>query len=248
MHHQLLHWFPAPLLLPLPAVVIALSLCSRASAAEQIESVRPPDSNHKSGEQIWRFEPTKAKLRLQGTSNIDDWQVEASWIGGFLEANFRFPNLQAGQGPEVRARAEAHVEVSGLKSIEKDGKPFSNKMDEIMYAKLDAAAHPKITYRLTKISLKSAATDQDVPFLFETRGELVVAGVTNVINMPVNVMPLADNHLRISGSVFLRMTDFGITPPSPRITLGLIKTGNEVKLNFEWFVVQKNIGSISADR
>jgi len=62
------------------------------------------------------------------------------------------------------------------------------------------------------------------------------------------VLPLADNHLRISGSVFLRMTDFGITPPSPRITLGLIKTGNEVKLNFEWFVVQKNIGSISADR
>jgi hypothetical protein len=35
------------------------------------------------------------------------------------------------------------------------------------------------------------------------------------------------------------MTDFKIDPPAPKVALGLIKTGDEVKLFFEWIVVQK---------
>jgi hypothetical protein len=35
------------------------------------------------------------------------------------------------------------------------------------------------------------------------------------------------------------MTDFKIEPPAPAIGLGLIKTGDDVKLSFEWLTVPK---------
>jgi hypothetical protein len=37
----------------------------------------------------------------------------------------------------------------------------------------------------------------------------------------------------------LKMTDFGIQPPSPAVALGLIKTADEVTINFEWKTVRK---------
>jgi hypothetical protein len=36
--------------------------------------------------------------------------------------------------------------------------------------------------------------------------------------------------------VALKMTDFKIQPPAPKVALGLIKTGDDVKLKFQWEV------------
>jgi hypothetical protein len=36
----------------------------------------------------------------------------------------------------------------------------------------------------------------------------------------------------------VRMTDFRIEPPAPKIALGVVKTGDEVKLSFEWVVAE----------
>ena len=32
----------------------------------------------------------------------------------------------------------------------------------------------------------------------------------------------------------VKMTSFGIQPPAPKIALGLISTGDDVKIAFEW--------------
>lgn len=109
-------------------------------------------------------------------------------------------------------------------------------------------SRPGLTYRLLDMTLKTAAPTENAAYLFETRGELVVAGVTNLISMPVNVLPLPDNRLKISGTANLRMMDFRIDPPAPRIALGLIQTGNEVKVTFDWVLVKKNTASISANK
>jgi hypothetical protein len=66
-----------------------------------------------------------------------------------------------------------------------------------------------------------------------------VAGVTNKISMVINVLPLADKRLEITGTHTLKMTDFKVEPPAPKIALGLIKTGDEVKLIFKWVVGQR---------
>ena len=80
-----------------------------------------------------------SRVRIEGTSNIiHDWQVESPFIGGFLEVGPGFP-VEPGQtlepGP-VQAQAEVFIPVRSLKSVEKDGRPYSDRMDEIMYESL----------------------------------------------------------------------------------------------------------------
>jgi hypothetical protein len=189
-----------------------------------------------------RFDPVSgSKVRIEGTSSIHDWQVEGKLIGGRLEAGPGFPVEpgQAVQPGKVEAKVDVFIPVRSLKSVEKDGRPYSDSMDDIMYDKLLQSANPRIVYRLNELVLKEAPAGAAAPYGFEAKGELVVAGVTNVISMPVKVSPLGNKKLKITGNTAVKMTDFGIKPPAPAIALGLIKTGDEVKLSFEWMVGQK---------
>jgi hypothetical protein len=54
--------------------------------------------------------------------------------------------------------------------------------------------------------------------------------------MPIQVTPMAGKKLKISGTTTVKMTDFKIDPPAPKIALGMIKTSNDVKIMFDWIV------------
>jgi hypothetical protein len=180
-----------------------------------------------------------SKMRIEGTSTIHDWQVEGTLIGGYLEVGANFP-VEPGQAAtpgRVDGHAEPFIMVRSLKSIEKDGKPYSDKMDEVMYEHLKVQQNPKISFHLTDLTLKEAAKGKDEPYLFDAKGQLTVAGVTNDVSLPVTVLPLGDKKLKVSGKTSLKMTDFKVEPPNP---LGLgIKTGDEVKIIFDWMVAQR---------
>jgi YceI-like domain len=181
------------------------------------------------------------KVRIEGTSSIHDWQVEGRLIGGRLETGAGFP-CEAGQtvSPgKVDAKVDVFIPVRSLKSVEKDGRPYSDSMDDIMYGKLLQPTYPRILYHLDELILKEAAHAADAPYVCEAKGELVVAGVTNKVTMSVQITPLGNKKLKITGNTAVKMTDFKIEPPAPKIALGLIKTGDEVKLTFEWVVGQK---------
>jgi hypothetical protein len=126
------------------------------------------------------------------------------------------------------------IPVRQLKSIEKDGKPYSTSMDDRMYKAMKEADNKRITYTLTTLTLKEAPKSADAPYQFEATGELCVSGVTNKITMPVTVTVIDESQVKFAGTVTVKMTDFKIEPPSPSLALGLIKTGDEVKLFFEW--------------
>jgi hypothetical protein len=185
--------------------------------------------------QMTRFVAVKGKIRIEGTSNIDTWQVESKSPAGYLEAG---PELtshgsqKALPGP-LDAHAEISVETRSLKSVEKDGKPFSNKMDEILYEALRARESPKTIFRLSRLALRVASPISSSPSELDAHGQLVVAGVANETTFPIHLQALPDNQLRIWGTTTLKMTDFRVDPPSPTITLGIIKTDDEVKVVFD---------------
>lgn len=190
-----------------------------------------------------------SKMRIEGTSNIHDWQMESSIIGGMLEVGPGFPTEpgQAVTPGKIEAKAEAFITARSLKSLEKDGRPYSDAMDNITYEKLKASEdpttkkvlHPRIEYRLTELVLKEAPKTKDGAYVFDAAGDLALAGVTNKISMPVNIIVMADKKLKITGTVTVKMTDFKIDPPAPKIAMGFIKTGDPVKLIFEWIVAPK---------
>jgi len=190
-----------------------------------------------------------SKMRIEGTSNVHDWQVEGSIIGGFMEVGPGFP-AEPGQSAvpgKIEAKAEAFISARSLRSIEKDGRPYSDAMDGIMYEKLKASEdpatkkvpYPRIEYRLSELVLKESPKAKEGPYVFDTKGDLMVAGVSKTISMVVNVTPMADKKVKISGNTTIKMTDFKIDPPAPKIALGLIKTGDDVKLIFEWMLAPR---------
>jgi polyisoprenoid-binding protein YceI len=180
-----------------------------------------------------------SKVRIEGTSTIHDWQMESPLIGGYLEAGPDFPtkpgvDVKPGK---VNAKVEAFIPVRSLKSLEKDGKPYSDKMDEIVWEKLLLQKFPRIIYRVSELVFKEA---KDGAYMFDSTGDLIVAGVTNKISMPVNITPLEGGKgLHIIGSTKVKMSDFKIEPPAPTGLGMLIKTGDDVKLFFDWTVEQK---------
>jgi polyisoprenoid-binding protein YceI len=184
-----------------------------------------------------------SKMRMEGTSNVHDWQVESSFIGGMLQAGSGFPTEpgQAATPGKVEAKADVFLTVRSLKSIEKDGRPYSDPMDNVMYEHLRADQNPKIIYHLTEFTLKEAPKSKDAPYVFDAKGDLALAGVTNKISMTVNVTPLGDKDkkVKISGTTSVKMTDFKVEPPAPKIALGMIKTGDDVKLIFDWMVAPR---------
>ncbi len=143
----------------------------------------------------------------------------------------------------MEVKADVFIQVRSLKSVEKDGKPYSDKMDEIMWEHLKEPQHKRIVYQLSELALKEAPETKDAPYVFDAKGSLAVAGVTNQISMVVNILPLDGNRLEITGKHTLKMTSFKVEPPAPKIALGLIKTGDEVTLVFKWIVGQRKTAS-----
>lgn len=186
--------------------------------------------------------PKGNKIRMEGTSTLHDWQVGGSLIGGTAEVGPDFP-LKPGAavkpGP-VQAKVNVFIPVQQLKSVEKDGTPYKASMDQRMYEEMKEPTNKRITYTLTSLTLKEEPMAADQPYTFESVGELCVAGVTNKITMPVSVMVLEENKVKFAGSTTVKMTDFKMTPPALTV-LGLgIKTGDDVKLFFEWVAVKRS--------
>jgi hypothetical protein len=226
--------FVALLLLPRPGN-------SQTSEPSGIHPVKPSAL----GETTWtRFEARPgSKVRIEGISTRSDWQVESRLIGGFLEVGPNFPTTpgQSVRLGRLQARAEVFVPVHSLKSVEKGGQPFSDEMDHIMYEKFAAQDDPraKITYNLTELVLREIPKSKDEPYVFDSKGALAIAAVTNAVTMPLNVLPLGNKKLKISGTTSIKMTDYKIQPPTPKLSFGPLKTGDEVKLIFEWVLAQK---------
>jgi polyisoprenoid-binding protein YceI len=193
-------------------VVVAALVYAAAARADSIRYDAKPGS----------------KVTIAGTSTLHDWTMDGQIIGGHLElpADVTLDAPHAAGG--VDANADASIPVRSLKSGH-DG------MDEVMQEAMDAKDHPRIEYHLTEMSLKEAHI-ADQSLVFDTKGELVVNGVTNVITMPVTIEKADNGRLKASGATDLKMTDFKVKPPAPTIGLGLIRTGDSVRITFEWLV------------
>jgi hypothetical protein len=178
-----------------------------------------------------------SKVSIDGTSTIHDWTVEGSLIGGVLELEAAFLTNQAPTAvPSLQGKAlpkvNVFIPVSSLHN--KGGYP---RMDEVMGEAMRAAQHQRITYKLLRLIPKGAAAGAGSSARFASLGELVVAGVTNLLEMEVALERLDSDLIKWTGEQKLKMTDFKIAPPT--LTFPPIKTGDEVTIRFQWLLRAK---------
>jgi polyisoprenoid-binding protein YceI len=176
-----------------------------------------------------------SKLKIDGTSTVHDWTVESGIIGGYIEFDSNFPLDPAQASPEMKVapKVEVTIPVRSLKS----GKSL---MDEVMHDAMKVKDYPKIVYTLTEMKLKDPARKPGSPLEFDTKGDLTVAGVKKPVEFVVTLTPTADGKLKATGEKTVKMTDYGISPPAPKVALGFIKTGDDVKITFEWVTAKKD--------
>jgi len=174
--------------------------------------------------------PNSSKLRMDGTSTIHDWHADTDIIGGFMELEATFPDASGKSAPSaVKPKVEVKIPVRTLKSS--GGK----RMDAVMQEHMKFEQFKMIEYRVLELAPKAGAAGQ-----FDAKGALTIAGVTKTNTMPVTIERVENTRLKVKGTAAVKMTDFGIKPPAPEIAgLSLIKTGDDVKLNFEWVTEPK---------
>jgi polyisoprenoid-binding protein YceI len=175
------------------------------------------------------------KVSMDGTSSIHDWTVEGAIIRGFFEVEPEFmtdktlKSVKSLTTKEVNPKAELAIPVRSLKS----GK---QKMDEIMLEAMKGAEHKDIVFKLKEMMLKGEVAASGAA-KFDTKGELTVAGATKPCEMEVSLERVDATKVKFIGMQKLKMTDFGIAPPSPEIPgMDRIKTGDDITIKFEWLL------------
>jgi len=174
-----------------------------------------------------------SKVKMEGTSTIHDWTVESTNIGGFIEAEANFPQSALTDPKAAKPNLHVSIPVSELRS-------YADAMDAVMQDHLDMDKHPLIEYRLIELKPKSAPGAPGSP-QFEAVGALTVSGTTRTNTMTVTIQRVEKTKIKVTGSTPLKMTDFDVVPPAPRI-LGMptIKTGDDIKISFEWLLERKD--------
>lgn len=163
-----------------------------------------------------------AEVRIEGTSSLHDWTVTGETIVGqarmMLDPAASSIALSSG---DLEAIVEIGVPVKSLAS----GK---DKMDEKMFKALKASTNDLITFQLTSLESIEGLADS---ISATAKGNLSVAGYTQPVSMPI-VVVVSQGILKVTGSLTIEMTSFGIKPP--KAMLGLIRTGNTVTITFSW--------------
>ena len=161
-----------------------------------------------------RFAPATGSLvRVEGTSTLHQWTMEGTAINGTIDS--------------TAPAAVVTIPVTSLKSEH-------TKMDKLMAEALKADKFPQIKYELI---------DAEVPanvatFNVKAKGKLTIAGVTRDVVLDVQGARGADGRYVLTGTAPVKMTAFGIKPPTAM--MGTIKTGDDVKVTFRWVVEKAN--------
>jgi polyisoprenoid-binding protein YceI len=158
---------------------------------------------------------TGSFVRIEGTSTMHDWKMEGPIVNGALTLT---------DAAKKTGNAVVSIPVTSIKSQH-------GKMDKLMAEALKASKNPEIRYELTGSQLVSGDAAN---FAVKTTGKLTIAGVTRDVAMNVSGTQSADGKLVMTGQAPIRMTDFGIKPPTAM--LNTIKTGDDVKVTFRWVV------------
>jgi len=155
-------------------------------------------------------------VSIHGTFSIHSWAETVQKVSGELVGT-------------VNADGSAVIQsirmVMAVRSIKSD---IGSAMDNKTYKALKADADPAITFLIIApfIIRRSAAADT-----VSLHGHLTLAGVTRPVIMRVLSFKAVQGTLSIEGEQNIKMTDFGVKPPSA--LFGVMRASPDITINFK---------------
>lgn len=170
--------------------------------------------NAQDNKQTLTFTP-ESSITVDGTSNRDNWTVTARTFEGYVTMN---SNEDAPVAEEAQLNITVQDMTGGSSSI----------MDRLMRNALKASQHPEIEYVLSNMEAQNSNGDTIV---YQTTGDLTLAGVTQTIEMEIEGTKLANGSYQFTGSYPLNMTDYDMDAPTAMF--GALVTGDDVTIHFD---------------
>ena len=153
-----------------------------------------------------------SSILIKGTSSLHDWES----IAEKTVANLTVDSLD-----DISIETlTVNVDVFSIKSGKK-------VMDRLTYKALKAKEHPFIQFIFKQ---GEVLTENDQKLRIKLIGDLSIAGVTKNVTVNTHINKSV-SEVRLKGTHKLKMTDFGIKPPTA--LLGTIKTGDEITIEFD---------------
>ncbi|MCM4158314.1 YceI family protein [Antarcticibacterium flavum] len=165
--------------------------------------------------QTYNLNNSASNLKIEGTSNVHDWEIEAKDQKGKLVAE-----LDNGQLVKI-SQLEFTVVAESLKS----GK---SGMDKNTYKALKTDKNKNITYKLNKVNNIDCVSSGSCKVV--TSGTLNIAGSSRPIDITFDAKVSGDK-ITLTGSQELKMTDYKVDPPTAMF--GTITTGDKVNVKFQ---------------
>jgi len=152
---------------------------------------------------------------LKGTSTLHDYECKSTTLQGVVEMDTLMKSFT-----NIGITIPIKTILSG-----------NTSMDDNMYDALKEKEHPEIKFSLmhSDSALKQTVILPDSTI--QLRGTLAIAGKEQLIDLPVKIIKNDNGIVTVRGNKKLLMTDYGIKPPT--FMLGVLKTGNEVSVEFE---------------
>ena len=172
-----------------------------------------------------------SRLWIAGQSNVNQFECESREHRG--EAIIFQTTTITGDTVTVDEDATKimlEIDVEGIEC-------GRSRMNRDLRNALKADDYPNITFVFNDIVSVSNGTSDPNSVRLEVSGSLTVAGVTREVNVHLTGYTFDDNRVRATGSKEIRMTDFGVEPPTAM--LGLVKADNELTVHFDLIAARK---------
>lgn len=162
-----------------------------------------------SAQEVYKI--TLNSILIKGTSNVHKWEEKVGQLNGTVTLVI--------EGEQIKALSEANFDIP-VKSI-KSSK--GNIMDNKTYQSLKSDDCPSIKLKLQKCTIAGNDLKADA--------SMQIACASKNIELVATIKPVGNNQFTIAGSKKLKMTDFGIKPPTA--LLGTMVTGDEITIEFD---------------
>ena len=167
----------------------------------------------------------ESRLWVAGTSTVRAFQCQA----GAFDAKVESSGADAVAAVLAGEKAVSTVEVT-VPAEKLDCR--NGTMNEHMRKAIKAKEFPTVVFRATSYDL--ARTSESVGVTLN--GSLTLGGVEKAITVQAQAKPGADGALIVAGTRQVRMSEFGLKPPT--LMLGTMRVDEKITVGFE--VVLKN--------
>jgi len=158
--------------------------------------------------------PATSSVKVSGSSNLHDWTMGNTHLTAGVAFTFKDGKLN-----DVTA-LNLTLKVKELKGTE-------DLLNSRAYKAMNADKYPTINFKLSSASATPLSSGH---YTIKAYGKLQIAGVAKDVIIYADAVQNSDKTISCTGSEKLKMSDYGISPPS--FMFGALKVKDDVTISF----------------